>query len=212
MGLFLGNRLTDDLRKIVFQGLGLCVIIIGLQMALLVQNPLILIFSILTGGIIGEICNLDGQLARGGNALKKLTGSGNNSFTEGFVGATMLFCIGSMAILGPLDEGLTGDYTILLTKSVLDGFAAMALSAAFGSGVMFAAAPTFLYQGVITLFAGSLQSLLTEQMILNIKATGGVLILGIAFNMLELTKIKLSNLLPALPMAVLIVYVLSLAG
>lgn len=207
LGLFLGNRLTDDLRKIVFQGLGLSVIIIGLQMALLVENPLILIFSILFGGIIGEIFDLDGLLTRGGDRLKTTLRSSNGNFTEGFVSATMLFCIGSMAILGALDEGLTGDYTVLMTKSVLDGFAAMAISAAFGSGVAFSAVPVFIYQAGITLFAGSLQSVLNDQMILNIKATGGVMVLGIAFNMLELTKIKLTNLLPALPAVVIIVYI-----
>lgn len=206
LGMALGARLNEGLQKIVFQGLGLCVAVIGLQMALLVDNPIILIFSLLLGAIIGELCDLDGALTRGGNGLKKLLKSGNSKFTEGFVNATMLFGIGSMAILGPLDEGLTGDISILATKSVLDGFAAMAFSAAFGSGVIFSALPIFIFQGAITLCAGSLQDVLNEQMILSIKATGGVIIVGIALNMLELTRIKLSNLLPALPFAVLITY------
>ena len=209
LGMLLGGRLNDGLQKIVFQGLGLCVAVIGLQMALLTENALILIFSLLIGGIIGELCDLDGLLTRGGNGLKSLLNSGNSGFTDGFVNATMLFGIGSMAILGPLDEGLTGDKSILITKSVLDGFAAMAFSAAFGSGVAFSALPVLLYQGAITVFAASLQSVLDEQMILSIKGTGGVIIVGIALNMLDLTKIKLTNLLPALPMAVLITYLAS---
>lgn len=209
LGMLLGSRLNAGLQKIVFQGLGLCVAVIGLQMALLTKNPLILIFSLLIGAILGELCDLEGALTRGGNGLKKLLRSGNSTFTDGFVNATMLFGIGSMAILGPLDEGLTGDISILMTKSVLDGFAAMAFSAAFGSGVIFSALPIFVLQGSITLFAGSLQSVLNEQMILSIKGTGGVIILGISLNMLELTKIKLTNLLPALPVAVLIVYVMT---
>lgn len=206
LGMLLGGRLNAGLQKIVFQGLGLCVAVIGLQMALLVENTLILIFSLLLGAIIGELCDLDGGLTRGGDRLKKLLRSGNSAFTDGFVGAAMLFCIGSLAILGPLDEGLTGDLSILLSKSVLDGFAAMAFAAAFGSGVAFAALPVLLYQGLITVCAGSLQSVLDEPMILSIKATGGVIIVGIALNMLELTRIKLTNLLPALPCAVLITY------
>lgn len=209
LGMILGGRLNDGLQKIVFQGLGLCVMVIGLQMALLTENPLILIFSLLIGGIIGELCDLDGLLTRGGNGLKSLFRSGNSSFTDGFVNATMLFAIGSMAILGPLDEGLTGNISILMTKSVLDGFAAMAFSAAFGSGVAFSAIPVFIYQAAITIFAASLQSVLDEQMILSIKGTGGVIIVGIALNMLELTKIKLTNLLPALPIAVLITWALT---
>ncbi|MDL2285700.1 DUF554 domain-containing protein [Desulfovibrio sp. OttesenSCG-928-F07] len=208
IGLFLGNRLTDDLRKIVFQGLGLCVMIIGMQMALLVENPLILIFSILIGGILGEIADLEGGLTKCGNGLKLLMKSGDSKFTDGFVTATMIFCIGSMAILGPLDEGLTGDRTVLFTKSLLDAFAGMALSAAMGTGVIFSAIPVIIYQGIITIFAGSLQSLFTDSMILNIKATGGVMILGISLNMLELTKIRLTNLLPALFVTVLLVYII----
>lgn len=206
LGMVLGGRLNEGLQKIVFQGLGLCVAVIGLQMALLTSNPLILIFSLLIGAIIGQLCNLDGLLTKSGEKLKKALRSGNSTFTDGFVNATMLFGIGSMAILGPLDEGLTGDMSILLTKSMLDGFAAMAFSAAFGSGVIFSALPILLLQGTITICAGSLQSVLNEQMILSIKGTGGVIILGIALNMLELTKIKLTNLLPALPFAVLITY------
>lgn len=206
LGMVLGGRLNAGLQKIVFQGLGLCVAVIGLQMALLVENPLILIFSLLIGAIIGEICDLDGALTRGGDRLKKTLNSGNSSFTDGFVNATMLFGIGSMAVLGPLDEGLTGSISILMTKSVLDGFAAMAFGAAFGSGVAFSALPIFIYQGSLTIFAGSLQTLLDERMILSIKATGGVIIVGIALNMLELTKIKLTNLLPALLFAVLITW------
>lgn len=206
LGMLLGGRLNAGLQKIVFQGLGLCVAVIGLQMALLVENTLILIFSLLLGAIIGELSDLDGALTRGGERLKKLLRSGNSGFTDGFVSATMLFCIGSLAILGPLDEGLTGDLSILLSKSVLDGFAAMAFAAAFGSGVAFAALPVLLYQGLITVCADSLQSVLDAQMILSIKATGGVIIVGIALNMLELTRIKLTNLLPALPCAVLITY------
>lgn len=212
LGMVLGGRLNESLQKIVFQGLGLCVAVIGLQMALLTENPLILIFSLLFGAICGELCNLDGLLTRGGNGLKRLLRSGNSRFTEGFVNATMLFGIGSMAILGPLDEGLSGDISILTTKSVLDGFAAMAFSAALGSGVIFAALPILLYQGAITIFAGALQDVLDAQMILSIKSTGGVIILGIALNMLDLTKIKLSNLLPALPFAVLITYIVARFG
>lgn len=209
LGLLIGNRLTPGLRGIVFQGLGLCVLVIGMQMALVDVNILLVIFSVLLGGISGELMNLEGALTAGGEALKRLFKSGNSTFTQGFVNATMLFCIGSMAIIGPLDEGLDGDRTILMTKSLLDGFAAMALAAALGSGVIFSSLPVLLIQGSITIFAVYLQSALDVTMINTLKATGGVMILGIALNMLEITKIRLSNLLPALPFAVLLVYLAS---
>lgn len=209
LGLLLGNRLTADIRKIVFQGLGICIVVIGLQMALATGNILVVLFSVLLGGIIGQILDIETFLGTVGDNLKRLTGSGSGTFTQGFVNATILFCIGSMAILGPLEEGLRGDMSILLTKSVLDGFSAMAFAAAMGIGVMFAAAPVLVLQGLITIFAVYLSGVLSPQMITELKATGGILIIGIGLNMLELTKIKLSNLLPALPFAILLVFVLS---
>ncbi|MDL2307157.1 DUF554 domain-containing protein [Desulfovibrio sp. OttesenSCG-928-C06] len=212
LGLMLGNRLTPNLRTIVFQGLGLCVFVIGVQMALDSANILVVIFSILIGGIIGELIGIEDLLDKTGEALKRLLRSGNGTFTQGFVNATMLFCIGSMAILGPLEEGLRGDRSILLTKSLLDGFAAMAFAAAMGTGVIFSALPVLLLQGLITIFAVYLQAVLSPDMILELKATGGILIMGISLNMLELTKIRLSNLLPALPCVVLIVFLMGVFG
>lgn len=210
LGLILGNRLTPGIRKIVFQGLGLCIIVIGLQMALSAANMLIVLFSILLGGILGEILDIENFLITAGERLKRLIGSGSGTFTQGFVNATILFCIGSMAILGPLEEGLNGDMSILLTKSMLDGFSSMAFAAAMGLGVMFAALPVLLLQGLITIFALYLQDVLTLEMIAALKATGGIMIIGIGLNILELTKIRLSNLLPALPFAILLVYIISL--
>lgn len=212
LGLLLGNRLTPNLRTIVFQGLGLCVFVIGVQMALDSANILVVIFSILIGGIIGELIGIEALLDKTGEALKRLLRSGNGTFTQGFVNATMLFCIGSMAILGPLEEGLRGDRSILMTKSLLDGFAAMAFAAAMGTGVIFSALPVLLLQGLITIFAVYLQAVLSPDMILELKATGGILIMGISLNMLELTKIRLSNLLPALPCVVLIVFLMGVFG
>ncbi|MCL1916039.1 MAG: DUF554 domain-containing protein [Desulfovibrionaceae bacterium] len=201
LGLFLGRRLTSGLQSIAFHGLGLCLVVIALQMALQMERPLQLLFSILLGGILGEICDLDRLFNLGGDKLKRTLRSGDSRFTEGFVSATALFGIGSMVILGPLDEGLTGDHTILFTKSILDFCFAIALSAAFGIGVIFSAFPILLVEGLITIMAGSLQSMLTTPVILDIKVTGGVIILAIALNILELARIKLANLLPALPAA-----------
>lgn len=208
LGLVLGNRMTPNIRAIVFQGLGLCVAILGIEMALQTGNPLILIFSVLLGSIIGEMLNIEAALDFAGNSLKNIFKSNSGTFTQAFVSATMLFAIGSMAILGPLEEGLSGERSILLTKSMLDGFTSMALAAALGPGVLFSAIPVFILQGSITVLAVYLQVVLSPTAINELKAAGGILIIGIGLNMLEITKIKLSNMLPALVCAVIIVAIL----
>lgn len=204
IGLLLGARLPDRVHAIVFQGLGLCTMVIGMQMAFKTANPLIMIFSILGGAVTGELMRLEDLFVKGGEALKARLKSSNPRFTEGLVNATVLFCIGSMAILGPFDEGLRGDRTIVLTKSILDGFASVALASAMGVGVLFAAVPLLLYQGGLTLFAGTLQPYLGPVVMNELTATGGVLILGIGINLLELKRIPLSNMLPALVYAVVL--------
>ncbi|MDR2825309.1 MAG: DUF554 domain-containing protein [Deltaproteobacteria bacterium] len=210
LGLLLGNRLAPGLRTIIFQGLGLLCIVIGLQMALPTPNVLVVMFSVLTGGIIGELLDLETSVNRGGDYLKRLLRSENNTFTQGFVTASMFFCIGSMVILGPLEEALNNNLSIILTKALLDGFTAMALSAALGPGVILSAVPTLIIEGLLTVFAVYIQPILTPDMITQLKSTGGILILGIGLNMLEITKIKLFNLLPSLLCAPLLVFILSL--
>lgn len=206
IGLMLGSRLPERVRSIVFQGLGLCTMVIGMQMAFKTNNPLILIFSILGGAVLGELLRLEDAFLRCGELLKRHLRSSNPRFTEGLVNATVLFCIGSMAILGPFDEGLRGDRTIVLTKSILDGFASVALASAMGIGVLFAAVPLLIYQGALTMFAGVLQPFLGPVVMNELTATGGVLILGIGINLLELKRIPLSNMLPALGVVVLLAH------
>ncbi|MFV0421393.1 DUF554 domain-containing protein [Oleidesulfovibrio sp.] len=205
-GILLGNRLPERVRAIVFSGLGLATMVIGMQMALKTQNPLILVFSILLGGITGELLQLEAGLNKLGEKLKVRLKSNNARFVDGFVSATLLFVIGSMAILGPFDEALRGDKTLLFTKSILDGFASVPLAASFGSGVIFSAVPVFLYQGALTIFAGFLQPLLTPAMMNEIIATGGLMILGISLALLDIKRIPLSNLLPSLVYAGVLAY------
>ena len=204
IGMLLGNRLSERVRQIVFQGLGLCTLAIGMQMAFKTSNPLYMVGSILIGAIIGELIRLEDRITGGGEAVKRLLGSGNIRFTEGLVTATLLFCIGSMAIIGPLEEGLNGDRTIVLTKSMLDFFASIALGAALGSGVMFASVPLLVYQGSITLFADSLRPYVSELIKSELTAVGGIMIIGIGINLLEIKRIRLSNLLPALLVIIII--------
>ena len=208
LGMLLGDRLPQRIRTIVFQGLGLCTLVLGFHMTLKTSNPLYMIGSVLIGGIVGEALRIEDRILRGGEVLKKAMRSGNARFTEGFLAATLLFCIGSMAIIGPLQEGLSGDRSVVLAKATLDGFASVALGAVYGSGVLFSSLPLVIYQGSITLFADSLRPYISDLLRAEIEAVGGVLIIGIGINLLELKQIRLSNLLPAL--AVIVVLCLAL--
>ncbi len=198
IGCWLQSRFPERIRAIVFQGLGLCVLLIGIQMALKVENLLIVIFAVLLGGITGELLRLDTLFERLGNRFKKLIKSKNPKFTDGLITASLIYCIGAMAIIGSLEEGITGDPTVLYTKSILDGFASVALAASYGSGVLFSFIPVLLYQGFMTIGASFFQQYFSAMMIAQISACGGLLIVGIGINLLELTEIKLANLLPAL--------------
>ena len=202
LGMVLHGRMPLRVKTIVFQGLGLCVLVIGMGMALKMQNPVVVVLSVVLGGIVGELLRLEQGFERLAAWLKRAIKSKNETFTDGFVTATLIYCIGSMAILGALDEGLRGDPTILLTKAVLDGFASIALAATYGLGVAFSAVPLFLYQFGITLSAQAVQPFFTEPLMAQLTGCGGVLILGIGVNLLEIKRIPLSNLLPALPIVV----------
>ncbi len=198
IGMLLGDKLPERMRVSVFQGLGLCTMSIGVGMALKTNNPLYVIGSIIIGVVIGELLRLEERLAAGGEYCKKRFRSKNVRFTEGFVSASLLFCIGSMAIIGSINEGISGDLTVVLTKTMLDFFASIAFGAAYGSGVMLAALPILAYQGGITIFADSLRPHLTESITTELIATGGITIMGIGFNLLNILSIRLANFLPAL--------------
>ncbi|MBT8762861.1 DUF554 domain-containing protein [Desulfohalobiaceae bacterium Ax17] len=198
IGLCLKSHISPKIHQRVFQGIGLTTLLIGMQMALKVENLLLLIFSILLGAITGEAIDLEKHLDNLANRLKKKLGSQSSTFTQGLITAFLIFCIGSLTILGALDEGIRGDHTLLLTKSTLDGFTSIALSATYGLGVMFSVIPMLIYQGGITLLAGQFQSLFTPVLINQLTAVGGILILGLGLNLLEIKQIKITNMLPAL--------------
>jgi uncharacterized membrane protein YqgA involved in biofilm formation len=198
LGLLFHGRLPEKMRQVVFQGLGLCVLVIGMQMALQGKNGLLVVLSVLIGGIVGELLRLEDRFAGLAGVLKNLVRSSNTRFVDGLVNASLIYCIGAMAILGSFDEGIRGDHSILFTKSLLDGFASIALASTYGSGVLFSALPVLLYQGVLTVFASTFQSAFSDYLIAQLTATGGTLILGIGINLLGLTSIRLSSLLPSL--------------
>jgi len=207
IGFILKNKFPEKVNNIIMQALGLCSLLIGMQMALKTANILLVIFSLVIGGIVGELIGLEDGLEKIGKKLKtKFSGKvSSKRFVEGFITTSLLFCVGSMAIVGSLQEGLNGNPELLYTKSLLDGITSIAFSAAMGLGVMFSAIPTFLYQGGITLLAHLIRDFLTLEVINEITGVGGILVLGIGFNLLELKKIKVGNLLPSL----LIVFLLA---
>ena len=229
LGMFFGARLPEQLKKTVISGMGLFVLAIGVQMFLKTGNALIVLGALLIGAILGEWWRIeDGIEALGGWLERKFTrgdgsaSSGSSSrgdfaphgdFVRGFLSASLLFCTGPMAILGSVSDGLRGDYLTLSIKSVLDGFAAIAFSSTLGVGVLFAAIPVFVYQGGISLLAHQLSAVLSDAMINEMTAAGGVLLMGLSISsLLEIKKIRVGNFLPALAVAPLIVYILSLFG
>jgi uncharacterized protein len=211
LGTFLRSRFPARVRQMVIWGVGLVSLVIGLQMSLTTKNILVVLGSLLTGGIIGELVRLYEGLNRLGDMLQaQLTAEKDSAFSKGFVTASLLFCVGPMTILGSIQDGLSGDYTLLATKSILDGFASLALAASLGWGVLFAALTVLVYQGGLTLGAGLMKTLLTEPMVAEMTATGGTLILAIGLNLLDLTTIRVANFLPALVVAPLVVAVVHL--
>ena len=206
LGIIFHREFPQKIKAIIFEAIGLSIIIIGIQMALKVEDLLVFIFSILIGGIIGEAIDLEKHFENFGNLLKEKIGSENKRFTHGFLTSSLLFCVGSMAIVGSLNDGLRGDHSLLFTKSILDGFTSLALASTYGIGVLFSFIPILLYQGGITILSVQLQGLLSNLLVAQLTAVGGVLILGLGINLLEIKKIKITNLLPSL----LIVIILSL--
>jgi uncharacterized membrane protein YqgA involved in biofilm formation len=207
-GLLVGSRLPERIRQTVLSGLGLMTLVIGMSMALQTRNPLLMLASLLLGGVIGELLGLEERLQALGRSLEtRVSGhSGEGSaFVKGFVTASLVFCVGPMTILGSIQDGLTGNYTLLAIKATLDGFASLAFSASLGIGVMFAALTVLIYQGALTLGAGLVKAVLTEAMITEMTAVGGTMILGIGLLLLDLKRVRVASFLPGLFIAPVLV-------
>ena len=202
IGILLHSKFPDRIREIIFQALGLGVMLIGIQMSLKVQDILVLMFSLLIGGVLGELLRLDTMFERGASWMKQKVGSNDTGFVDGIITASLIFCIGAMAIIGSFEEGINGDTTILYTKSILDGFASIALASSYGVGVLFSFIPVIIYQGALTIFASSFQEWFSPLIIDQLTACGGLLIIGISLTLLEIKRINLSNLLPSLGMVI----------
>ncbi len=214
LGVLIGGRLPERIRETVFHGLGLLTLVLGVDNALAAFRPplteltqargLVVVGAVLVGGVIGEAVGIERGLDRLGEFLRTRFGRGQERFTEGFVVASLLFCVGPLAILGSIRDGLTGDYQLLAVKAALDGFAAMAFASALGWGVGFSALVVLVYQGGLSLGASVFAGVLADPadpIIAGMTAAGGVLIMGIALRLLDLRQVRVANFLPALVLA-----------
>ena len=198
IGSIFNRALPQRFQVIIFQAIGLFVVTLGISMAIKTEHILVCVFSLIFGGLAGELLKLDVQTKKLSEWLRRKLKFKNERFTEGFITTTLIYCIGAMAVLGAIEEG-TGNYpTILLTKAAMDGVSAIAFSAALGGGVIFSAVPVLIYQGAITLLAFLFTDALNMEMINELSAVGGVMIVGIGINILEIKEIKVVNLLPSL--------------
>jgi len=202
LGLLFKGRIPEQISENIIRAIGLCVCIIGVSGAIK-GDTMLLVASLALGAFIGELLNIEADLSRLGLWLQeKLSREDNSTFAEGFVTATLLFCVGAMTIVGSIESGLKGDRSIILTKSILDGTAAMILASTLGYGVLFSAVVILVYQGGLEFFARYLQNVLTDALITQISAVGSVMILAIGLNMVLKAKIRVANLLPGLVFAV----------
>jgi len=204
LGLLAGVRLRDKYKNIVLNSLGLVTILIGVRMAIKTENILIMVVALVGGGLIGQWLEIEEHLERFGEYLKMKAGSSAERFVLGFVTAALLFCVGPMTVVGSFEDGLYNKGELIYIKSLMDGFASIALTAAFGLGVIFSAIVVFLYQGALTFLARYLQAGLSEVVVNEMSAAGGIIIIGIGINVLGITKIKVGNLILALPLAAII--------
>ena len=202
IGALIGNKvrggISDRFRSILMQAMALAVMLIGILGAIKTTDALTVVICLAVGAVIGEGINIERRLENLGDGIKRKLKGAEATFTEGFVSASLIFCVGAMAIVGSLDAGLRGEYSTILTKSLIDGITATVLASTLGIGVAFSGLAVFLYQGLITLLAGFLQPLLSDLIITEMSAVGGLLIFAIGLNMQGMTKIRVGNLLPAI--------------
>jgi uncharacterized membrane protein YqgA involved in biofilm formation len=214
VGFFGGRLLSDNLKKIILAGLGLSTILIGIQMSLETMKLLLVVGSLVAGGIIGQLIGIEEWLERIGERLRlkferpdsARLGSGESTFVLGFVTASLLFCTGPMTIVGSLEDGFAHNADLIYIKSLMDGVAAIALTASLGAGVFFSALTVLIAQGFLTYAGMFLGRFLGGAIMGEITATGGALIIGIGFNLLGFGRIKVGNFLPALVLAGLLAW------
>ena len=215
LGLVLKTGIKDRYRIIVTQAQGIAVVFVGISGAVSSMqekdaHPILFIISLVVGALLGEWVNIEFQLEKLGKWIENKFQGNDSNIATGFVNASLLFCIGTMAVLGSIESGINGDHSILFVKSILDGVIAVVLASSLGLGVVFSACTVFLYQGAITLGASVLQPYITGDILREIGIVGGILITIIGLNLLEITKIKVGNMLPAIAIPVIYYMVIAI--
>ncbi|OQA96539.1 MAG: putative membrane protein YdfK [Bacteroidetes bacterium ADurb.Bin217] len=198
IGLLAHSKLPAKITKISFQAIGIFTMFVGIQMALKSNNYVLIVFSLLLGAIIGELFDFEQKLQRLSKKFTKKNSDSSEQFTQAVITTFILYCMGSMAILGAIEDGLGYKPNLLIAKSILDGFSSIALAAAFGPGVIVSVIPLILFQGGITLGASYITNVVGEPIILELSAVGGLLLIGLSLSILEIKKIHVTNMLPAL--------------
>jgi len=203
-GLLIGSRFSERMNTIVMHALGLATLLIGFKMAFKTENILLVIGSLAIGGIIGEISGVEEGLERFGDFIKRKVKSESGSFVLGFVTSSLVFCLGPMTIVGSIQDGVSGDASVLYAKSLLDGFASIVFASSLGVGVLFSSLTVLLFQGSLTILGGHLSFLLRPEVLNELTATGGLIIVGIGIFLLGIKRIRVGNFLPALVVAVIL--------
>lgn len=212
LGLLFKGGIPEKYSQIMMRAVGLAVVLIGLKTALKTDDIMTVILSLAVGSTLGELLRIEERLEGLGRRLGRLVSSQNEGIAGGFVMASLIFCVGAMAIVGSLESGLSGNHQTLFAKSLLDGIGAILFASTLGIGVLFSALPVFLYQGSITLAATALKPLLTNAVVLQMSAVGGLLIAAIGFSLLDIKKLKVGNMLPAIFMPLIYELLRRMAG
>ena len=208
LGLLLNKKLPDRFVKIFFQVIGLFTLFLGISMALDTTRILHMVIALISGALIGEGMRLDILFEKMGATLKKRFKLGNEKFTEGFLTAFLLYCMGSLTILGAIEEGMGGSPKLLLVKSLMDGISSIALASGLGIGVLFSVIPLLIYQGGLTLLASGFGEFVPQLYITELSAVGGVLLIGLGISIMEIKKINVMNMLPALVMIIILLWLI----
>ena len=198
LGTFVIKNVPERFNEIVMKAIGLSIFFIGISGALVNEHVMLLILSMVIGSVIGEFIDIDGKMNALGDFAEKKLGFGEGSFSKGFVTASILFCTGSMAIVGAMNGGLSHDHNMLFAKAILDGVIAIVFAGAMGIGVAFSAVPVLIYEGIIAIAAAAVGDFMTAEMITEMSAVGSLIIAGIGFNFLEVKNIKVANMIPAI--------------
>ena len=209
LGIIFSKKITSRLSEVIQTGAGVVVLVLGVEMTLQYDNILFLTFSLMAGGIIGSISDIDGKSFKIGQwlgtKLPQKEEKSTSSFGYGFLNASVLFCVGAMSIVGSIEAGVNGNYSVIFTKSLLDGFMAIVFASSMGVGVVFSFLTVLIYQGALTLLATVIAPYMDEVLLAELTASGGALIIMIAINLLGLKSIKTANYLPAVFLCVLFV-------